>query len=351
MQAAWCPGLISRSSGTIWRQSATAMGQRGWKTHPDGGFSGLGTSPPRTTCSRPGLHRRVRDGHRREQGLRVGVLGVLVERLPVRDLDDLAQIHHGHPVGDVAHHREVVGHEQVGQPELGLELLQQVDDLGLDRDVQRRDRLVADDQARLHGQRPGDADALALAARQLVRVPAGHGGQQARVAEQLVDPRGAGGPVRHDAVDGERLRDDLAHRHPRVERAVRVLEDDLHAPAHPAQLGVRELRHVPALEDHLAAGGRLEPEDGAAGGGLAAARLARPGPASRPGGSRSSRRPPPSRSRRGRRRGRRRSGSASRGCGLPELLLRCSTCCFVLFASSPFGLIARRANARSLRRG
>ena len=56
----------------------------------------------------------------------------------------------------------VVGDEQVGQAELALELLEQVEDLRLDRHVERGDRLVADDEVRLEDERPGDADALAL---------------------------------------------------------------------------------------------------------------------------------------------------------------------------------------------
>ena len=67
---------------------------------------------------------------------------------------------------------EVVGDEDVGDAELALQALQQVDDLRLHRDVERRDRLVADDQRGLDRERAGDRDALALAARELVR----HGG-------------------------------------------------------------------------------------------------------------------------------------------------------------------------------
>ena len=62
------------------------------------------------------------------------------------------------------HDAEVVGDEQIGEAELLLEILQQVDDLGLDRDVQRRDGLVADDQLGLERERSCDADPLALAA-------------------------------------------------------------------------------------------------------------------------------------------------------------------------------------------
>ena len=68
-----------------------------------------------------------------------------------------------------------------------LQLHEQVDDLRLDRDVERRHRLVADEQARLERQRAGDADALALAAGELVRVALGHVGQQADHGDQLGD--------------------------------------------------------------------------------------------------------------------------------------------------------------------
>ena len=45
---------------------------------------------------------------------------------------------------------------------------QQVDDRGLHRDVERGGDLVADEQRRLGGERAGDRDPLALAARQLI---------------------------------------------------------------------------------------------------------------------------------------------------------------------------------------
>ena len=89
---------------------------------------------------------------------------------------------------------EVVGDEQVGEPELVLEVLEQVDDLRLDRDVERRDRLVGDDQLRVQGQRPGDPDPLALTARELVREAVVVLGVEADPLEQLLDR--ARGPAR-----------------------------------------------------------------------------------------------------------------------------------------------------------
>jgi hypothetical protein len=83
--------------------------------------------------------------------------------------DDHAQVHHRHGVGDVLDHAQVVADEQVGDAEFALQVLQQVEDLRLHRHIQRRDRLVRDDQRRLQRERPRDAQALALAARKFVR--------------------------------------------------------------------------------------------------------------------------------------------------------------------------------------
>jgi hypothetical protein len=50
-----------------------------------------------------------------------------------------------------------------------LQFFEQVQDLRLHADVQRRGRLVADDQLGLHRQCAGNGDALPLAADELVR--------------------------------------------------------------------------------------------------------------------------------------------------------------------------------------
>ena len=70
----------------------------------------------------------------------------------------------------MTHDAEIVRDEDVGQAEPLLQILQQVDDLRLDRDVERRYRLVADDQLGLDGERAADRDPLRLAAAQLVRI-------------------------------------------------------------------------------------------------------------------------------------------------------------------------------------
>ena len=52
-------------------------------------------------------------------------------------------------------HGEIMGDEQVGDPELALESLEQVDDLGLDRDVERAYRFVTDNEDRVRRPAPG----------------------------------------------------------------------------------------------------------------------------------------------------------------------------------------------------
>src|SRR5919198_10596 len=72
----------------------------------------------------------------------------------------------------------------------------------------------------------------------------------------------------------DRLADDVAHRHARVERGVRVLEDHLHPPAHAAHLLAGKARELGAIELHRAGGRLVELEDRAPRRRLAATRLA-----------------------------------------------------------------------------
>ena len=127
----------------------------------------------------------IGDGHGREQRLRVRHERLAIQIGGRRELDDLAEVHHGDAVGDVLDDREIVRDEQVGEPAVALQILQQVDHLRLHRDVERRHRLVADDEARLDGERARDADALALAAGELVRIARRVLGAQADFLEQL----------------------------------------------------------------------------------------------------------------------------------------------------------------------
>ena len=112
------------------------------------------------------LDRAVAGGCRRAgfcviAGLRVG------EDRPDRAfLDDAAGIDDRDPVGDRADHFHLVGDQQDGQAEPPVDVLQQRQDRARGFRIERRGRLVGEQQRRAGGQRAGDADALLLAARQ-----------------------------------------------------------------------------------------------------------------------------------------------------------------------------------------
>ena len=161
-------------------------------------------------------------------------------------------LHHADPVGDPAHDGQVVGDEQQAQPLARLQVGQQIQDLRLDRHIQRRCRLVRDQQVRPVRQRHGDHHALPLPARKLVRIGAQpafrvadadlrHQVQDARprrLAAQALVQRQAFGQLPLDRVQ-------------RVQACHRLLEDEADAvAAHPAQRRARCADHLGAVVAH-----------------------------------------------------------------------------------------------------
>ncbi len=132
------------------------------------------------------------------------------------------------------HDGQVVRDEDVRQVELALQVFQQVDDLGLDGYVQRRNRLVADDELRPQRDRARDADALSLATGELVRVPVVVLGVEADALHERLHV-GLDAVLGLDPLDPEGRPDDRADRVPRVQRRVRILEDHLNVAPEPAK--------------------------------------------------------------------------------------------------------------------
>ena len=87
-------------------------------------------------------------GHGREQRLRVGMTGMIEHLLGRATFDDTAEIHHGDLIRQVLDNAQIVGDEKIRQPQVGLELGQEVEDLRLYGDVQRAGGLVADEEVR-----------------------------------------------------------------------------------------------------------------------------------------------------------------------------------------------------------
>src|SRR5262249_17567388 len=218
---------------------------------------------------------------RAQQALRVRMQRLLEQLAHRRLLDDLGRVHDDHALrrlGDDAH---VVGDEQDRHAELGLQLVEELEDLGLDRHVERGGRLVRDQEIRAAGQRHGDHHALPHAAGQLVRIllhPA-LGVRDVHEAQHLAGLVHRVAPA-EPLVQADGLGDLLAHREDGVERGHRLLEDhrDLLA-ADLAHLRGGKLEEVPAVVVDLAVddaswGLRDEPHDAERRDALAAARLA-----------------------------------------------------------------------------
>ncbi len=215
----------------------------------------------------------------REQRLRVPVARRF-ENLRHRPLlAHLALTHHDHVVGDLADHAEVVADEQHAHAVARFQARQQLEDLALHRHVERRGRLVGDQQLRLAGERHRDHHALLLAARQLVRIR-GKAPLRLRQADLGEQAFGAlpGGAARQPQMPDQRLGDLVADREHRVQRCHRLLEHarDV-AAAQALQLGQACGEQVAALEaDAARALGVVgqQVEDRHRGDALARARLA-----------------------------------------------------------------------------
>ena len=149
--------------------------------------------------------------------------------------DDAPSVHHGHAMRDLPDDGQVVRDEEVVEPAVALKLEEQVEDLRLHRDVERRDRLVADQERGSTRQRAGDADALPLPA---ARTRAGSGSRIAGSSptssssaptRAVISWRGTMRWISRPSATAA----PIVSRG--IERAVRVLEDDLHPPSHRAK--------------------------------------------------------------------------------------------------------------------
>ena len=153
-----------------------------------------------------------------------------------------------------------MGDEDVGEPELALQLFQQVDDLRLDGDVQRRDRFVAHQDAGTQRKGPRDPDPLTLPPGELVRITVDVVGVEPHHVQQLLNTTPMLLGRQHVGMDRKRFADDVTDRHPRVQRGVGVLEDHLDVAAHVFGLTPVQARDVLAVDLDGTRRGTFQPD-------------------------------------------------------------------------------------------
>ena len=140
-------------------------------------------------------------------------------------LDHFARVHHQHARADIGDHAEVVADQHDGGAKVAVQPAQQVEDLRLDRHVERRGRFVGDKQRWFVGEAHGQHHALAHAAGELMgkRIHGAVGRGHAHATQQ-VDRAAACGRRREAAVRRHRLDELSGNAQHRVQRRHGVLE-------------------------------------------------------------------------------------------------------------------------------
>ncbi len=156
------------------------------------------------------------------------MLRIAQNHLGCSGFHDLALVHDDQPLGPFGGQGQVVGDQQHRRAELAGELLEVVEHAALHGDVQRRCRLVGDQQPRPASQPDRDQGPLAHSAGQLVRILPG--------AVHRVGHAGVGQQFRRATVD--------------IVRAQRFSHLETNSPDR-VQVGHRILRHItdPAAPD------------------------------------------------------------------------------------------------------
>ena len=144
--------------------------------------------------------------------------------------DNVPVVHHQDPVADIGHHRQVMGDEQQSGAAFSHGFLDQIQHLALHRHIQRRRRLIAQQQSRIIGQRHGQHGALPLAARKLMRIRSSGTFRirQFDRGQQFNGTLARFGLAAHALVRAHDLCDLLADLHERVQSGQRFLEDHGH---------------------------------------------------------------------------------------------------------------------------
>jgi hypothetical protein len=145
------------------------------------------------------------------------VLGAIEKVLRRCKLHQLAVPKHGHPVAHLTHHRKVVADEEHGKAQLLLQVFQQIQDLSLNRHIEGRGRLVANEEPRARRQCACDADTLALAAGELVRIAAGVRGRETDLHQEIGGDFPRLVVAGDEPVEAQRLGDNVPDPHARIQ--------------------------------------------------------------------------------------------------------------------------------------
>src|SRR5262245_59879938 len=164
--------------------------------------------------------------------------------------DDASGVHDGNAIGRLSNDAKVVRNKEQGKLKRRLHLPQQIEDLRLDRHIERCRRLVGDYQGGLTRQRRRNEDALTHASAQLVRIIS-HPGRGIRYAHRIEQFDGtlSGGAPGCTLVNQQCFGDVITHGEHWIERCHRLLKDEGDSSATDClHLGLGACEQVASLE-------------------------------------------------------------------------------------------------------
>ena len=189
----------------------------------------------------------------------------------VGQLHQSTQIHHPHPIAHVAHHREIVGDEEIRHLALALQVFQDVEHLSLHAHIQGRSRFVTDQEIGFTGQGAGNRDALSLTAGELMGIARQVLSRQAHRTQQRHGFVVQEGGITLPAMLTQGFAHDVCHRPARIQAGIGVLKNHLHALTQSSTLvrGVCRM-HVHTIDRDVSLGRAIQAHQQAGHGAFAA---------------------------------------------------------------------------------
>jgi len=204
----------------------------------------------------------------------VGVFRAVKDDISGSVFHDLAGIHHGDVIGEVANYREVVGNKEHGQIQFVAQFEEKIENLGLDGNVQSGYRFIREHQFRFGCEGAGDGNPLSLTTREFVGIFPHEAGVETdpfHDFSHFADKTASG--VAETPTLAECLGEGRVDGHAGIERGVGILKDHLEVETPFLDGGGPQSAEILSFEENFAGGGRLELHDGAGEGGFAAAGL------------------------------------------------------------------------------
>ena len=154
----------------------------------------------------------------------VGMPGIIKNVLRAPRFHNFPRVHDGHPVGHARHHAQIVRDEHDGRAPARADLTEQIKNMRLHGDVERRGRLVGKQHEWIQSQRHGQHAALTHAAGKAVRLQL-HALLRAIYAHKTQKLHGSAiGLASGHPAAAQRLRNLTPHRHGGIQRRHGILK-------------------------------------------------------------------------------------------------------------------------------